>query len=139
MHHDSIAHDAAPAPSSERSFGVVFATVLSVVALLPLASHHAPRWWALAGALPFAVCALFAPGLLAPFNRAWSRLGTLLHKLTNPLVLGLIYFAVITPLGLLLRMRGKDLLRLRLDRTTASYWIPRDPPGPAGESLKNPF
>jgi len=139
MDHDSIAHGSAPAPSSERSFGRVFAAVFVVIGLLPLLSDHAPRGWAVAGALCFALCAQFAPRLLAPFNRLWTRFGTLLHRLTNPLVLGIIYFLVITPLGVMLKMRGRDLLRLRLDRAAKSYWIMREPPGPPGESLKDPF
>ena len=139
MDNDSIAHGATPVPSSDRSFGRVFAAVFLVIGLAPLLDHHAPRGWALAGAGLFALCAQFAPRWLAPLNRVWTRFGALLHKLTNPLVLGIIYFLVITPFAVVLKMRGKDLLRLRLEREAHSYWIPREPPGPAADSLKNPF
>ena len=82
---------------------------------------------------------MLAPKLLAPFNRLWARFGLLLHRITSPLVLGIMFFAVITPMGWIMRALGKDLLRLKIDPAATSYWIARTPPGPTPESLKDQF
>jgi hypothetical protein len=77
--------------------------------------------------------------VLSPLNRLWLRFGLLLHKIVSPLVLGIMFFLVITPIGLLMRAVGKDLLRLKFDKRSSSYWIERLPPGPPPESLKDQF
>ena len=125
--------------SSERNFGLVFAGVFLLVALLPLFSGHDPRKWALWVAVAFVAVAVLAPKLLAPFNRLWAQFGLLLHRITSPLVLGIMFFVVITPMGWIMRALGKDLLRLKLDPAATSYWIARTPPGPTPESLKDQF
>ena len=125
--------------SSERSFGLVFAGVFLLVGLLPLFSGHGPRNWALWVAVAFVAVAVLAPKLLAPFNRLWAKFGLLLHRITSPLVLGIMFFVVITPMGWIMRALGKDLLRLKLDPAATSYWIARTPPGPTPESLKDQF
>lgn len=85
------------------------------------------------------VIAAAMPKLLSPFNRLWFEFGFLLHKLISPLVLGLIYLTSVAPVGLLMRMCGKDPLRRRFDPELRSYWIPRDPPGPQADSLPRQF
>ncbi len=85
------------------------------------------------------VIAAAMPKLLSPFNRLWFEFGLLLHKLISPLVLGLIYLTSVAPVGLLMRMCGKDPLRRRFDPELRSYWIPRDPPGPQTDSLPRQF
>ena len=82
---------------------------------------------------------VLAPKLLVPFNRLWARFGLLLHRITSPLVLGIMFFVVITPMGWIMRALGKDLLRLKIDPAATSYWIARTPPGPTPESLKEQF
>ena len=82
---------------------------------------------------------LIAPAILAPLNRGWTRLGLLLFKVVNPIVLGLIFLVTIVPIGLLLRAFGKDPLRLKFEPQAPSYWIPRDPPGPAPDSMPHQF
>ncbi len=124
---------------SERSFGLVFAAVFTLVGLFPLAGGHEARWWSLAVAAVFLVAALTVPRLLAPLNRLWFRFGLLLHKVVNPLVMGLLFFGTILPTGLILRALGKDPLRRSFDPGAKTYWIPREPPGPAPDSLKNQF
>ena len=98
-------------------------------------------WWPLplAAAPVFLILALTRPALLAPLNRAWTRLGLLLGAIVAPVVMGVIYFGLITPMALLARLLGKDFLRLRLDRQAPSYWIDRQPPGPPPLSMKNQF
>lgn len=128
------------APGSDRSFGLVFAVVFTVIALWPWVFHGAPlRLWAFAVAAAFLIAAFFAPRVLAPLNRLWFRFGELLHKITNPVLMGVVYAAAILPAGLVLKLAGKDLLRLRLDPAAPTYWITRDPPGPEPGSMRNQF
>jgi hypothetical protein len=84
-------------------------------------------------------CGLAAPARLAPLNRAWTGLGLLLFKVVNPLVLGLIYLTTVVPIGLVMRLLGRDLLSLKFDREAQSYWVVRDPPGPPPETMIHQF
>ncbi len=128
---------------SERSFGLVFAVVFIVVALLPLLTmsdqEGQMRIWALVVAAFFAGSALTMPSVLAPLNKLWFRFGLLLHKIVNPLVMGLLFFVTVTPIGLLMRALGKTPLQLSFDKNADTYWIPRTPPGPAAETMKRQF
>ena len=124
---------------SERGFGIVFAFVFVAIGLFPLLDDGPPRAWALGVAGAFVVAALVRPAWLAPLNRVWFKLGLLLQRVVNPLVMAVIYFAVVTPTGLVMRALGKDPLRLKYDPDAESYWIHRDPPGPERESMKNQF
>jgi hypothetical protein len=127
------------AAGSNRTFGVVFAVIFGIVALWPMWSGHGPRLWAGIAAGLFLLPALFAPRLLAPLNRAWFQVGMALHKVVNPIVMGVIYYGTVVPVGLILKLRGKDLLRLRREPDARSYWIERDPPGPAKGSMTKQF
>src|SRR5262245_23347122 len=139
MGHESFHREANVKGSSDRSFGLVFAAFFAIVAALPLLFGAPLRWWALAVAGLFLLLALVAPAALAPLNRLWTKFGLLLHRVMSPVVLGVMFFLVITPIGLLMRLLGKDLLRLKFDRAAGSYWISREPPGPPPESLKDQF
>jgi hypothetical protein len=124
---------------SNRSFGLVFAGFFVLVALLP-AVHGAPiRVWAAAVAAAFLAAAFFAPRLLQPLNRAWFALGQLLHHVVNPVIMAVMFYGAILPMALLLRALGKDLLRLERDPKADSYWIAREPPGPAPGSMSKQF
>ena len=125
--------------SSNRTFGLVFAAFFALVALLPVVRGHAVRRWALPVSALFLLAALAAPKLLTPLNRAWTALGTLLHAIVNPLVLGILFYLVFTPFGWVLRRMGKDFLRLRHAPGTQTYWIVRQPPGPSPESMSRQF
>ena len=138
-HHEEFRRHDAAGGGSDRSFGVVFAVVAGAVALLPLWHGREPRWWALAAAAVFLFLAIAAPRLLRPLNRLWHRFGLLLARFINPLVLGLLFYFVISPMGLIMRMAGKDPLRLRWQPEADSYWIERAPPGPKPETMKNQF
>jgi hypothetical protein len=126
-------------PGSSRSFGIVFAAVFAIIALWPLIGLRQPRWWALAIAAAFAAIAAVKPDLLAPLNRLWFRFGMLLGRVVSPLVMGAVFFLCVTPTALILRLIGKDVLALRRDREARSYWIMRETPGPAPETMKNQF
>ena len=132
--------------SSDRGFGLTVGGILLALAALRTGLHlwhgTAPGWvegaLAAIGALLLGF-ALVAPAQLAPLNRAWTALGLLLFKVVNPVVLGLIYLTTIVPIGLFLRMSGRDLLHLQFDRRAGSYWVVRAPPGPAPETMTQQF
>jgi hypothetical protein len=126
-------------PGSERAFGLVFATVFVIVTFYPLFVGGVLHRWALVVSLLFLAAALIRPGLLRPANLLWFRFGLLLHVITNPLILGAIFFLVITPIALVMRWSGRDLLLLKPDAGAASYWISRVPPGPEPETMKRQF
>ena len=125
--------------SSNRTFGFVFTLAFGAVALFPLTGGEPPRLWALAAMVLTLAVALIKPDWLTPFNRAWFHVGQFLHRVTSPVAMAAIYFAVVTPTGLLMRMLGKDPLRLRRDPQASSYWILREPPGPDPETMPNQF
>jgi hypothetical protein len=126
-------------PGSDRAFGLVFAGVFLLVALWPLFERAAPRLWAIAVAAVFALCAWLAPQVLAPLNRLWFRFGELLHRIVSPIALGVIFFGVITPYAVVMRLFGRDELLLRKGSARASYWVRREPPGPPPDSFRNQF
>jgi hypothetical protein len=98
--------------------------------MYPLVAGRGVHVWALATGAAFVATALLIPSLLGPLNHLWTGLGMLLHRVTSPLALGIMFFGLITPMGIVMRWLGKDLLRLRLDRKATSYWLERDAPGP---------
>jgi hypothetical protein len=137
--HEDLRRQTAVRGSSDRSFGLVLAAFFSVLGLWPLVHKGAARPWSIAVAAVFAILALWRPGLLHPLNTLWTRLGLLLGRVVNPVVMAILFYFVIAPTGLILRWRGKDPLRLRYDSGATSYWIPRQPPGPAPETMANQF
>jgi predicted membrane metal-binding protein len=128
-----------PKIGSGRSFGLVFAGVFAVIALWPLVREDKLRLWSLVIAAGFLGVAFVAPRALAPLNRLWFRTGMLLGKVVTPLVMGVLFIVVVTPVGFLMRLFGKDPLRLKFEPASKSYWIKRSPPGPVAGSLKNQF
>ena len=138
--HEHTPRHTDPAPgSSDRSFGFVFTVFFVIVGLLPLLNGGSMRLWALGLSAVFLLLALVAPKTLAPANRAWTKFGLLLHRIVSPIALGILFYGVVTPTGVFMRLLGKDLLRQRFDRSAKTYWIARTPPGPDAESLKNQF
>ena len=137
--HERLTGDEPVQGGSDRGFGAVFAFVFVAVGLFPLLNGGPPRAWALGVAVALLLAALVKPALLAPFNRVWFKFGLLLQRVVNPLVMAVIYFAVATPTGLVMRALGKDPLRLKRDPDADSYWIHRDPPGPERESMRHQF
>lgn len=137
--HERFTRDEGVKAGSERAFGLVFAAVFALIGFWPLLSDNAIRIWALIVAGLFLAAALLAPGVLKPLNRLWFLFGMLLHKIVSPLVMALLFFATVTPIALLMRIAGKDPLRLKFDRAAKSYWIERTPPGPAPESMRRQF
>ena len=139
MAHEDLSRDQVVEGSSDRSFGLVFAAVFLVIAGWPLFYGETPRWWALGIAGGFAAVAIWKPAILGTLNRLWIKFGLLLGKIVSPIALGLLFYCVVAPIGMLMRLTGKDPLRLRLDAGADSYWIPRKPPGPPPDSMTNQF
>lgn len=125
---------------SNRRFGLFMATVLAIVAAYLFATEN----WVEAGAAGllaagFASTAMLRPALLTPLNRAWMALGVALGMIVSPVVLAILFFGIFTPLALLLRLFGRDELRLRRSPAGASYWRLRTPPGPQADSFRRQF
>jgi predicted membrane metal-binding protein len=137
--HESYGHEDAVERPPDRQFGLVFTAVFAIIGAWPVLGGRPIRWWSLVLAAAFLTIALTAPHLLAPLNRVWLWIGLLMHRVVSPIVLGLLFFSTVTPIGLLLRALGKDPLRLRFDPEAPTYWIERRPPGPAGDSMSNQF
>jgi hypothetical protein len=139
LFHEQFERDESRAGGSDRAFGLVFAVASAILGALNYwRGHSAWPWWLIASAL-LLIVALAAPGILHPFNRVWSRFGLLLQRIVQPLVMALLFFTTMAPMGLLIRAMGKDFLRRKYDPSAASYWIVREPPGPSTDSFKNQF
>jgi hypothetical protein len=137
--HEDLGREEKIQGSSDRGFGLVLAAFFLVVAGFKL-WKGTPNWtWWLLPAVVLSIIAYLRPGVLAPFNKLWTLLGLFLFKIISPLVLGVIYYGMITPMGVLMRARKKDILSRRLDRSATTYWIVRNPPGPEPEGMKNQF
>ena len=124
---------------SNRTFGFVFFCVFIVIALLPLQAGVSPRWWALVIAGVLAALAALCPSVLYPLNVGWSRVGFFIGRFVSPVVFGLLFFLVVTPTALFMRLAKKDSLRRRHDFEAPSYWLHRRPPGPDPSSRRKQF
>tara|TARA_B100001115_G_C15546905_1_gene260252 strand:+ start:183 stop:566 length:384 start_codon:yes stop_codon:yes gene_type:complete len=108
--------------SSNRSFGIVFFIVFLLIALYPLIYSEEIRIWSVIISIIFLVLGLLKSKILTPLNKLWFKFGILLGKVISPLIMGIIFFLVVTPIGLIMRLLGKDLLNLKYS-DTKSYWI----------------
>jgi hypothetical protein len=138
--HENFTREEVVAGSSNRSFGLVIGIFLGCVAAVKF--WHEQRGTGLAWAIPaliFVSLAVVRPAFLSPLNRLWFRLGWLLHKVMNPLLMAVMFFLVILPVSVLMRVFHKDPLRLKYDPHAATYWIERRPPGPQPDTMRNQF
>ena len=124
----------AAALPSDRSFGITIGSILLAVGAWRFTSAS----WALAAGAALVVLGLVYPKILRTPNRLWMRSSHLLARFTNPIVTGLLFFAIVMPLGLVMRLFGYDPLRLRPDPKAESYWIARKPDS-AHTDLRNPY
>ena len=120
---------------SNRNFGIVFAIVFLIISLWPLLNQNEIRYWSLIVSIIFLSLGLINSKLLLPLNKIWFRFGIFLGNFIAPIVMGIIYFFVVTPTGLIMKMLGKDLLNLKKSNKD-SYWIKKDN---SNSSLKNQF
>lgn len=137
--HENLTEFDEASVSSNRSFGITFAVVFIILGCLPLINHQSPRYSLLGAAVILFVISLIHSSLLAYPNLIWSKFGLMLGKLMTPIILGGMFFILLTPMAFILRAMGKDLLSLRLQNDQRSYWVERDPPGPEPESLRQQF
>ena len=121
--------------SSNRSFGIVFFIVFSLIALYPLTYSGEIRIWSVIISIIFLVLGLLNSKILAPLNKLWFKFGVLLGKIISPIIMGIIFFLVVTPIGLTMRIFGKDVLNLKYNKNK-SYWIEKN--GPKSK-MKNQF
>jgi len=121
--------------SSNRSFGIVFFVVFLLIAIFPLANSEDIRIWSLIISSIFLILGLLKSKILTPLNRLWFKFGIFLGKIVSPLVMGAIFFFVVTPIGLIMRILGKDLLNLKYN-LNKSYWVEKSDPK---SKMKNQF
>lgn len=140
LHEDLSRTESADARiGSERSFGLVFSVLFAVIALYPLLYAGTPRWWSLVLAIVLLALSYACPAIFRIPNRIWFRFGLLLAAIVGPVAIAVVYAVAIVPVGLLMRLSGKDPLRLKLEPEAKSYWIEREPPGPDPKDLPNQF
>ncbi|MFD3191584.1 SxtJ family membrane protein [Sedimentitalea sp. HM32M-2] len=124
---------------SNRSFGLVFAAVFALIAFWPVLGGGPVRIWALIIAAVFLALSFLAPDVLRPLNRLWFQFGMLLSKIVSPIVMGIIFFVTVTPIGLIRRIRHPDPLNQTFDPAAESYWIDRDKADLAPTSMRKQF
>jgi hypothetical protein len=137
--HEDLSGHAQIRVGSERAFAITFCVFFTLVGAVRGWLHGTDWPWWFAAAILVLVVGLAAPRLLAPLNRAWARLGLLLAGVINPIVMALMFFVVISPLALLMRVIGKRTIPIRPDRDAPTYWNLRKPPGPDGRTMTNQF
>ena len=120
---------------SNRSFGIVFFIVFLLIAIYPLINNEELRIWSLIIAIIFLILGLINSKVLTPFNKLWFKFGLLLGKIISPVIMGVIFFLVVTPIAFIMRIIGKDLLNLKFNKNK-SYWIEKI--GPKSK-MKNQF
>jgi len=113
--------------SSNRSFGIVFFVVFLLISLFPLINSGEIRIWSLIISFIFLILGLLKSKILTPLNILWFKFGIFLGKIVTPIVMGVIFFFVVTPIGLIMRVLGKDLLNLKYN-LNKSYWIKKSGP-----------
>ena len=113
--------------SSNKSFGIVFFIVFLIIALYPLIKDGDIRLWSLIVSLIFLILGLINSTILTPLNRLWFKFGIFLGKIISPIILGTIFFLIVTPTGLLLRLFSKDVINLKYNNNN-SYWIEKTGP-----------
>ena len=121
--------------SSNRSFGIVFFIFFLIVSLYPLLNENELRLWALIISVIFLVLGLIDSIILTPLNKSWFKFGILLGKIVSPIVMGVVFFLVVTPISLIMKLFGKDILNIKKNKKQ-TYWIEKT--GPKSK-MKNQF
>jgi hypothetical protein len=129
----------APALPSNRSFGWTFTGAFALFGAYSLWHGGTAAIWMLAAAAATALVTLTHDTWLTPLNRAWMKLGEVLGMIVTPIVLGFIFFGIFTPVAFFMRLAGRDTMCRRFEPRAPSYWVQRQPPGPADDSYRNMF
>ena len=132
-------HDEIIAGPSDRNFGFTMAAVFALIGGFGLykGASHAPLWLCIAAV--FAGLTLWRPQSLNLANRAWLKLGLLMYRFVNPIIMAILFFGAMLPIGLLMRLFGKDFLKLERVSSLPTYWLPRSDPRPPSESMRQQF
>ncbi len=138
IHEDLARSDNLKGPS-DRSFGITFCVVFALFA--GFSFWFGGDLWPWLGGISafFGALGLAWPAALAPLNKVWFLFGLLLHKIMTPIIMGIMFYGLITPVGALMRLTGKDPMRLGTDPEAKSYWIDREPVATDGDHMKNQF
>ena len=120
---------------SNRSFGIVFFIVFLLIAIYPLINQGEIRVWSVLISLLFLILGIINSKILTPLNKVWFKFGIFLGKIISPVVMGIIFFLVVTPIAFLMRIFKKDLLNLKFNKNS-SYWIEKTDPK---STMKNQF
>ena len=120
---------------SNKSFGIVFFIVFLLISLYPLTNHENIRIWSLITSLIFLILGLLNSKILNPFNKLWFKFGMILGRIISPIIMSIIFFLVVTPIALIMKLLKKDLLNLKFNKTN-TYWIEKS--GPKSK-MKNQF
>ena len=139
-HHEVHQRSDAVKSSSDRSFGFVFTGLFTFISGYYVTHNNSILSVIFfTFAVVILITAIKIPQVLAPFNRIWTYFGLLLHKIVNPVVMAIMFFIVITPFGITMRLFGWDPLKRKYDSSIRSYWIERTPPGPDPETMVDQF
>jgi hypothetical protein len=111
--------------SSNRSFGILFFLIFFLIGIWPLLNDEPLRYWSILISIPFLCLGILNSKLLSPLNNLWIKFGELLGRVIAPIIMGIIFFAVLSPLSFIVRLFGKDLLKLKFTKNN-SYWITRE-------------
>ena len=111
--------------NSNRTFGILFFLVFLVIGIWPILNNEGLRWWSIIISLIFLFLGIINSKILTPFNKIWIKIGELLGRVVAPIVMAIIYFFIITPMSILLKLLRKDLLKIKFSPVT-TYWIKRD-------------
>ena len=120
---------------SNRNFGVVFSIVFLIIAIWPILNQNEIRIWSIIISLIFLILGLINSKFLSPLNKAWFKFGLILGSIIAPIVMGIVYFLVVTPTGLIMKALGKDILGLKKNKNN-TYWLEKDN---SNNNLKNQF
>lgn len=125
--------------ASNKKFGYTFGLIFLAISVWPYIRYHADiKIWSLFISCLFLIITIFADNLLSPLNKFWFQIGNIMHVVASPIIMLILFYCVITPTAIILRLFNKDILRLR-NQTSDTYWILRSPPGPSAGSTKHQY
>lgn len=137
--HETIASFRKVEASSDRKFGLTVGALLAAASLLPLLHHRSPHFWLLIVAAVLVVLGIAFPAALTGLNRAWFKLGLALNTIVSPIVMGLLFYGAVVPVGWYLRKKGEDILALKSMPDATTYWTMRTPLSPSSGTLGKQF
>jgi hypothetical protein len=137
--HEDLRREDRTAGPTDRKFGLTIGAVLALIAIWKsIGSPVGGLIWG-GPAVALIGCALVRPSLLSALNNIWQKFGLLLHSIVSPVIMAILFYGIILPIGLLMRACGKDSLRLKLDKAADSYWLARSDDRPQSDAMRQQF